>query len=219
MIYLSGAMQAERIGERKDIGVIVSFRPNGDFMGKTKRFTKCLWAADNGCFTNPNLKVADYLNWLKELSEVKEEMEDETIHSMIENCLFATAPDVVGDAKETWKRSKDVLPLIRELGYPAALVAQDGIEDEEIHWDDFDCLFIGGSTEWKLNSYWLCREAITRGKWVHMGRVNSLRRMLIARFSGCHSADGTTLAFAPDKKFEEVSAWLEVINRQPVLNF
>ena len=200
-------MQAERIGERKDIGVIVSFRANGDFMGKTQRFVDSLWAADNGCFTNPDLDVDKYLEWLQKLSNMKE------------NCLFATAPDVVGDAKETWKRSAPVLPLIREIGYPAALVAQDGIENETIHWDEFDCLFIGGSTEWKLNAMWLCREAIQRGKWVHMGRVNSLRRILIARFAGCHSCDGTTLAFAPDKKFKEVKGWLDFINSQPVLNF
>jgi hypothetical protein len=174
-----------------------------------RQLEKVLWAADNGCFTNPDLNVDEYLSWLENLSEFRE------------MCLFATAPDVVADAKATWERSRDVLPKIRALGYPAALVAQDGIEDGSIHWETFDCLFIGGSTEWKLstNTHWLCREAIKQGKWVHMGRVNSFRRLLQARFAGCHSTDGTQLAFAPDKRLEQLERWLDFIKAQPVLNF
>lgn len=168
-----------------------------------------LFGLDNGCFTNPNLNVAKYLGWLKSLNDMRE------------TCLFATAPDVVGNARATWERSKEVLPQIRALGYPAALVAQDGIEGERIDWDAFDCLFIGGSTDWKLstNTHWLCREAIQQGKWVHMGRVNSFRRLIQARFAGCHSCDGTQLAFAPDKRLAQLEKWLDFIKAQPVLNF
>lgn len=209
MIYLSGALKAELIGQRKDVGIMMGFRGDGRFHGKTARFNSCLWAADNGCFTNPDLDVQKYLEWLAKMKPYQQ------------TCLFATAPDVVGDAKETWERSKDVLPSIRDLGYAAAFVAQDGIEDQTIHWDAFDCLFIGGSTEWKLsgNTFWLCREALTHGKWVHMGRVNSFRRMLQARFAGCHSTDGTQLAFAPDLRYAQLQKWLDFINNQPVLNF
>jgi len=209
MIYLSGALRAELIGERKDIGIMMGFRSDGKFYGKSARFNDCLWAADNGCFTNPDLHVGDYLQWLAKMKIYQE------------TCLFATAPDVVGDADETWKRSKEILPSIRDLGYPAALVAQDGIENKPIHWDEFDCLFIGGSTEWKLshNAFWLCREAIKNGKWVHMGRVNSFRRMLIARFAGCHSTDGTQLAFAPDQSYAQLTKWMDFIESQPVLSF
>jgi hypothetical protein len=208
MIYLSGAMQAERMGERKDVGLMLGYRINGKHFGKRQRFGHMLWAADNGCYTQPDLDPAKYIAWLG------------TLVTYQSTCLFATAPDVVGNAKETWQRSKDVLPEIRKLGFPAAFVAQDGIEDEPIHWGAFDCLFIGGSTEWKLssNTFWLCREAVQHGKWVHMGRVNSLRRLLQARFAGCHSCDGTQLAFAPDKRYEQLQKWLDFIDRQPVLN-
>lgn len=209
MIYLSGAMQAARMGERKDVGLMLGYRVNGKHHGKRERFKDIIWAADNGCFTQPNMNPQRYLDWLFTLKPYRE------------TCLFATAPDVVGDFKETWERSKRVLPDIRALGFPAALVAQDGIETKPISWDSFDCLFIGGSTEWKLSgdTFWLCREAIKKGKWVHMGRVNSFRRMLQARFAGCHSTDGTQLAFAPDKRYEQLQKWLDFINAQPVLNF
>jgi len=203
-------MQAERMGERKDVGLMLGYRKDGKHFGKRSRFSEILWAADNGCFKQPDIDPEKYLDWLYSLKPFQE------------TCLFATAPDVVGDALETWERSKNVLPAIRALGFPAAFVAQDGIEHwSAIPWDSFDCLFIGGTTEWKLSSdaFWLCREALKNGKWVHMGRVNSFRRILIARFAGCHSTDGTQLAFAPDKRYDQLKKWLDFIERQPVLNF
>lgn len=47
------------------------------------------------------------------------------------------------------------------------------------HW--FDVLFLGGSTAWKLGSAArrLTTEAKARGKQVHMGRVNSLKRLML----------------------------------------
>ena len=209
MIYLSGSLQAEKIGERKDVGVMIGFRADRKFFGKTKRFNQCLWAADNGCFTNPNLNVSDFLDWLKSLKPYQE------------TCLFAVAPDVVGDAKATFERSAPVLPEIRKLGYEAAYVAQDGQENFNLDWNSFDCLFIGGSTDWKCSdaSFWLIREAIKKGKWIHVGRVNSMRRILWARFAGSHSCDGTSLAFAPDKRYADVEKWLDLIQTQPALRF
>lgn len=208
MIYLSGRLSASKIGDRLDIGIMLGYR-EGSLSHGRRHLEKILWAADNGCFTNPDLNVESYLQWLGKLSEWRE------------TCLFAVAPDVVADARATWERSREVLPKIREMGFPAALVAQNGIEDMAINWEAFDCLFIGGSTEWKLssNAFWLCREAQKQGKWVHMGRVNSFRRMLQARFAGCNSTDGTQLVFAPDKRLAQLEKWLDFIHKQPVLNF
>lgn len=76
---------------------------------------------------------------------------------------------------------------------------------------EFDCLFIGGTTEWKLspNNRQLCRTALENGKWLHMGRVNSMRRMTLAKFWGCHSVDGTQLTYAPDARLEQLERWLD----------
>jgi hypothetical protein len=56
-----------------------------------------------------------------------------------------------------------------------------------------DALFIGASTEWKLgpSAEALVAQAKDRGKWVHMGRVNSHRRIRYAASIGCDSVDGT----------------------------
>jgi hypothetical protein len=211
MIYLSGAINERLLNSgRTDIGLILSYRPKGGMAGKgdvRRAMKQRLWAADNGCFTNPNLNVEDYYTWLTSLKPYAE------------TCLFATAPDVVGDSIATWERSESVLPRLRSLGYAAALVAQDGIENRSIRWSAFDCLFIGGSTEWKLSAEILplVREALKHGKWVHMGRVNTFRRLIRARFYGCHSTDGTQLKFGPDKNLSRLIKWLDFLKNQPPL--
>lgn len=160
------------------------------------------WAADNGCYSKgAQFDCAVYLAWLAKLSVYAD------------SCLFATAPDVLFDAAATWNLSRDVLPLIRRGGYRAALVAQNGIENGPIDWDSFDVLFIGGNDEWKDGPLadQLMREAKQRGKWVHVGRVNSLRRMRLIQQSGADSADGTYVSFGPDKNLPILGRWLAAV--------
>jgi hypothetical protein len=110
----------------------------------------------------------------------------------------------------TWERSKDVLPLIRELGYKAALCAQDGIDKLDINWDSFDVFFVGGTDSFKLaeSTYELAAEAKRRGKRIHMERVNSARRFRAANISRYDSVDGTFLCFGPDKNLPRLESWL-----------
>jgi hypothetical protein len=165
------------------------------------------WAADNGRFSKPETYTDEaYLTWLSKRPHR-------------EACLFATAPDVIGDAAATLVLSAPMFARIRALGYRPALVAQDGLEHLPVPWDDFDALFIGGSTAWKLSeaAHDLAAEAKRRGKWVHMGRVNSLRRVRIAQAMGCDSVDGTYLRFRQDIGQGEIEGWLDEVSRQPVL--
>ena len=106
------------------------------------------------------------------------------------------------------------LPKIRGLGIPAAYVAQDGQESLPVPWDEFDVLFVGGSTDWKLGKHArrLVADAKARGKWVHMGRVNSEKRLRYAKFIGCDSADGTYIAFGPDVNLPDVLAWVRAVD-------
>lgn len=128
-----------------------------------------------------------------------------------EHCLFIVAPDVVADVVATLAESLPWLPRIRELGFPAAFVAQDGLESLAVPWDAFDVLFIGGSTGWKLSPHAarLAREAKDRGKRIHMGRVNSGRRKAIADLFECDSVDGTFLAFGPDVNLPRLLRWMD----------
>lgn len=166
------------------------------------------WAADNGRFSAP-ARYSDekYLAWLARMEPYRE------------RCLFATAPDVVGNAIQTLVMSRPMLSRIREAGYPAAFVAQDGLEKSVPPWDEFDALFVGGSTTWKLSeaAYAIVAEAKRRGKWTHMGRVNSLQRLRAAEAAGYDSADGTYVAFAPDLNEGRMRGWLDHIAARPTL--
>ena len=201
-----------------------------------KRPSSVVWCADNGCFGKGYPGDEAWVDWLR-----KHVVDAST-------CLFATAPDVVGDAAATLARSLPWLPVIRSLGYPAAFVAQNGIERTAIPWDAFDCLFLGGSPEclpcawvrpsgeewrkvkrcpscgrllheWKLGqvAHSLSREAKARGKWLHMGRVNSGRRYKTAARMGCDSADGTYVTFGPDENLPKLLGWVRGVDNQGAL--
>lgn len=162
------------------------------------------WCADNGVYAGTYPGDQWYMEWLAARAH------------LLHRCCFAVAPDVVGDAAATLERSAPMLPLIRRLGYPVALAAQDGIEALTVPWDEFDVLFIGGSTAWKLGPYarGVVAEARRLGKWIHMGRVNSGRRLRYAHAIGCHSADGTYLAHGPDTNLPKLLGWLRQIDEQ-----
>jgi hypothetical protein len=155
-----------------------------------------------------------------------------------EKVQFVVAPDRVGDWQGTIERSRPYFAKIRALGFPVAFAAQDGIEDhmDQIPWDDFDVLFMGGSTPWKLgfdpkgqykdhfrptddelrkagmlpNHIKLQKEANRRGKRIHMGRVNSHKRMVEMAHYGMQAdtADGNYIGVAPDKNLPDVLDWL-----------
>ena len=74
-----------------------------------KRPAGVAWCADNGCFGN-GFAEDHWWAWLTRHADDAP------------TCVFATAPDVVGDAQATLEWSHPWLPRIRALGYPAAYV-------------------------------------------------------------------------------------------------
>jgi hypothetical protein len=166
------------------------------------------WCADNGCYGKGFPGEERWMRWL------------EARAASVESCAFATALDVVANAEATWERSRPWFGPIRSLGYPAALVAQDGFDPWRTDWGAFDVLFLGGSTEWKLGpaAAKAAAVALAEGKPVHMGRVNSLKRMKYAHEIGCASVDGTFLVFGPDVNLPKLLRWLDIVNAAPTLN-
>ncbi|WP_433235294.1 hypothetical protein ACQPYK_25095 [Streptosporangium sp. CA-135522] len=138
-----------------------------------------------------------------------------------DRCLFVTAPDVVGNALATEARSRPMLAEIRAMGLPVALVAQDHMEFASTwdFWDEADCLFIGGSTEWKLSDAAanLSRVASSLGKWIHVGRVNSFLRYRLVAWAD--SVDGTYLQWAgPDQALPTVLGWRDALLAEPLID-
>jgi len=198
MIYLSGVVRKELLG-KENIGLMITPR-----MGNNPDLSRTPWAADNGCFSaGAKFKLDDFYRFLDRQEPYRE------------TCLFAVAPDVLGDADATEARSAPILPEIRRRGYKAAFVAQDGIK--HIQFDIFDVLFIGGSTEFKLSNTARCLTHTARmhGIPVHMGRVNSEKRLRTAMMWGCGSADGTYLARAPDVNLPKIAGWFSSIYQAP----
>lgn len=160
-------------------------------------------ALDNGCFSD-RWDVTRWRAWLGRQPTT---------------ALFAVVPDVVADATATRRLWDEHAWFVRSLGHRAAYVLQDGQTVNDVPWDQCDAVFIGGSTAWKLSpdAYALIVEAKARHKWVHMGRVNSLRRMRFARDWGCDSVDGTYLRFGPDVNTPRLLAMLRDLTDVPTL--
>jgi len=204
VIYLSGCFRPEFLGEP---GLGWLFQPS---MGNNPNLHGSPWAIDTGLF-NKNIEHL-FVNNRKSFRD-RYVRYLESRQKQQATCLFATAPDKVGDALASLLRALSWFSTIRDLGYRVAFVGQDGAESmvHMLPWDSFDVLFLGGSTRWKESPSGagaLAAAALVRGKHVHMGRVNSARRWRIAKSFGCSSADGTVLAYGPDKMFLYVKAWL-----------
>ena len=131
---------------------------------------------------------------------------------------WVTLPDVVGDAAatnylfEVWHD---------KVALPRAFVAQDGSEDLELPWSHFRCLFIGGTTQWKLSrcAESVVREAKHRCKVVHMGRVNSQKRLRYAYQLGCDSIDGTGYSKYNKKELLKCLDYVHNLHNQAFLKF
>lgn len=198
MIYLSGCVtQTMLANPRPDLGIML--QPG---MGNAIPFEWVTWAADNGCFAQGDaFDPGAWLAWLAGLRQHRA------------RCLFAVAPDVLGDHEATWARSVPYLPTIQQLGFRPALVAQDGMPLRALDLAGYEALFIGGTDMFKLSeqAYALAAKAKRQGRWVHLGRVNSLRRLRAANLHGIDSADGTFVKWAPDRNLPRVYDWLDAL--------
>lgn len=154
-----------------------------------------MWCADNDAF-HGLFNEATFRNWLAKMKP------------FAHRCVFVTCPDVVADSVTTnalWL--KWALP-ISEIGYEPAFVIQDGQEPEKL--PGSSVFFLGGSTEFKMGAK--ARDCIAEAKrrlaWVHIGRVNSQRRLAYFASLGADSADGTTINRGPIVKSRMLSRQL-----------
>lgn len=200
-VYLSGSSNPHTRAAARftaELGLLATYRSGYAKQIREGRYR--IWAADNGVFSKHPWDADRWWRFTTGLPRGTGQ------------CLFVTAPDVLFDAAGTLARSAPWLPRIRALGFPAALVAQDGVEDllDEEHWTSFDALFIGGSVDWKESRAVvnLMAEARARGKWCHVGRVNTRRRLWPMAAAGADSVDGTKVAAGSDRNLPQLLGWL-----------
>lgn len=182
-ILVSGATKTvSRHQNDKNIGVLVTPQDGNRLP------TGILYAADNSAYSN-----WDEDKFIKLLDR---------IHNHHYKPIFVASPDVVGDAKRTYELFKKWMPIIKGYNLPVAMVIQNGQEWIGMPgtWDNVDAIFIGGDDEFKLGQWvrYFVGKSKEKGKWVHMGRVNSLKRLMYARDIGCDSVDGTSFSMFPD---------------------
>lgn len=161
-----------------------------------------VWAADNGCFGD--FDRAKFMAMLDEIqcAEIQPK--------------FVTVPDVVCDSRATAERWIEWAAEFHKRNLPRAYVLQNGIEEHPpeyaIPWNNLRAIFIGGDNAFK-HSAWVRRcVAIARqaGRWVHMGRVNSIKRLEYAKRIGCHSVDGSGMSRFENRVLLPMAQSLEV---------
>lgn len=128
------------------------------------------WAIDNGAFTgfDPDL----FRLCLRRATLIDKPP------------IWVAVPDVVSNAEATLKMWHD---WHHQIDFPLAFVAQDGCEPQDVPKQAF-AVFVGGSTEWKLANAHRFKGVST---WLHIGRVNTMSRLIWADQCGADSVDGT----------------------------
>jgi hypothetical protein len=185
ILFVSGAT---RTAKRYAVGELIV--PGARNLPDALTLAPGLWAMDNGAYSG--LDIDAFVGML------------ERFHGR-RGCRFVAAPDCVADAHATLQRWPFWSRLIRGVGFVPALVAQDGMTPRDLPWGEIGALFIGGSTEWKLGPHAEALIAIAKGRgvWVHMGRVNSTKRIWDAARKGCDSFDGGQFSRWPDRRMPE----------------
>lgn len=173
ILFVSGATATSK---RHNVGELIV--PGAGNAPDALKLEPGRWAMDNGAYSG--FEPATFVRMLERFYGQK-------------GCRFVAAPDVVADAHQTLSQWPFWSRLIRGVGFVPALVGQDGMTVADLPWSEMGALFIGGSTEWKLGpqAEHLIAYAKARGLWVHMGRVNSQRRIWEAARKGVDSWDGS----------------------------
>lgn len=146
--------------------------------------TEAPYAVDNGAWGAFNRGV---------------EWDAEAFLGLVERCEdpdWVVIPDIVAGGLASLERSREWIPRLRSMGMRRlVLPVQDGMEPR--HVADMVGpgvgIFVGGSTEWKIESmpvWGALGEEV--GAFVHVGRVNSDRRIALCSEAGAHSFDGTS---------------------------
>jgi hypothetical protein len=125
--------------------------------------------------------------------------------------LWIAVPDVVADAKATialwpeWsQRIHRAAPRVQ-----LAFVVQDGMTAADVP-ADASVIFVGGSTDWKWSTLSMWAKSFPR---IHVGRVNTERRLWQCHEHGVESCDGTGWMRGDQEQIEGLRRYLRLSTR------
>lgn len=142
------------------------------------------YALDNGAWTHRN----DPGGW----------SEDDFMRLLVdfgERADWVALPDIVMGGGNSLALSLHWLPVVIKHTSRVLLPVQNGMEPRHVEAvvGPRCGIFIGGDTDWKLSTLqqW-CNMGHAAKAWVHVGRVNSERRIRMCLAAGADSFDGTS---------------------------
>jgi hypothetical protein len=132
---------------------------------------------------------------------------------------WIACPDVVGDHQGTMALWDQWAMYLIRRRLPIAFVAQDGCNSGDVPWDYMQCLFIGGTSEWKLSQEAVRLIAIAKIKahQVHVGRVNSRKRIRWCFDQGVASVDGTSMSMFSETYLPKFAGYIAGLKKQLVV--
>jgi hypothetical protein len=119
--------------------------------------------------------------------------------------LWALVPDVVADRIRTLRKWNIYAPQLAKYNWPLAFAVQDGMRPADVP-DAADVIFVGGTTEWKWQTVKMWCEHFPH---VHVGRVNTYRRLWECHDAGAKSCDGTGWTRGDQRQARGIRAYLE----------
>lgn len=122
--------------------------------------------------------------------------------------LWAVVPDVVTDREATIESWHKWEPILRDEfpGLPLAMAVQDGMTPEDVP-AGVHTVFVGGSPRWKWRSLPMWTKAFPR---VHVGKVNSKKKLWQCTEHGAVSCDGTGWTQGGEQRLQELADYLEM---------
>lgn len=110
-----------------------------------------------------------------------------------EHADFVVAPDIVMGGMDSLELSLSWLSRLNRFRL-VLIPVQDGFTEADMRTivNERTGVFVGGSTEWKLATIPLWASfGNSTGAYVHVGRVNTRRRIRLCMAAGAHSFDGS----------------------------
>lgn len=142
---------------------------------------------------------------------------DRALRKMGRDADWVVMPDVVAGGRASLDFSLKWMRRVLDETNLGLLAVQDGLEERDVEslLGDRVGLFVGGSTDWKLSTLPRWGElGRRRGCWVHVGRVNSAKRIKACTAAGAWSFDGTSAT-----RFAKTLPKLEHARQQLALRF